>query len=78
VASYAFRADQCTCGFSVFVNDIFSDMLDICIIVYLDDILVYSEDPALHDKQVHKVLWQLHKNGLYANGKKCSFDVDRI
>jgi hypothetical protein len=65
-------------AFQCFVNDIFSDMLDICVIVYLDDILVYSKHPALHNEQVCEVLWQLHKNGLYANGKKCSFDIDRI
>jgi hypothetical protein len=37
-------------AFQHFVNDIFSNMLDICIIVYLDDVLVYSKDPALHDE----------------------------
>jgi hypothetical protein len=43
-------------AFQCFVNDIFSDMLDICVIVYLDDILVYSKDPALHDEPVREVL----------------------
>jgi hypothetical protein len=73
-----FRLTNAPAAFQCFVNDIFSDMLDICIIVYLDNILVYSEDPALHDKQVREVLQRLRKNSLYTNGKKCSFDVDRI
>jgi hypothetical protein len=73
-----FRLTNAPAAFQHFVNDIFSDMLDICIIVYLDDILVYSEDPTLHDKWVREVLRQLCKNGSYANSKKCSFDVDRI
>ena len=58
--------------FQRFVNDIFSDMLDVCVIVYLDDILVFSEDPILHNEQVHEVFRRLQKNGLFANGKKCS------
>jgi hypothetical protein len=45
-----FRLTNAPAAFQCFVNDIFSDMLDICVIVYLDDILVYSEDPALHDE----------------------------
>ena len=31
-------------AFQRFMNDVFSDLLDVCIIVYLDDILIYSED----------------------------------
>jgi hypothetical protein len=51
-----FRLTNAPTAFQCFVNDIFSDMLDICIIVYLDNILVYSEDPTLHDERVCKVL----------------------
>jgi hypothetical protein len=43
-------------AFQQFVNDIFSDLLDVCVIVYLDDILVYSNNPTLHDERVRKVL----------------------
>ena len=35
-------------GFQRFMNDIFTDMIDISIVVYLDDILVYSDDPEQH------------------------------
>jgi hypothetical protein len=43
-------------AFQWFVNDIFSDLLDVCVIVYFDDILVYSDDPTLHDERVREVL----------------------
>jgi hypothetical protein len=39
-------------AFQCFVNSIFSDMLDICVIVYLDDILIYSQDLASHKQHV--------------------------
>ena len=39
-------------AFQRFMNDIFSDMLDIHVIIYLDDILVYSDNPKEHKKHV--------------------------
>ena len=41
--------------FQCFMNDIFSDMLDVSVIVYLNDILIYSDDmtqPKVHIKEV--------------------------
>jgi hypothetical protein len=35
-------------AFQRFMNDIFADMLDVCVVVYLDDILIYSSDKATH------------------------------
>ena len=31
-------------AFQRFMNDIFSDLLDVCVVIYLDDILIYSND----------------------------------
>ena len=35
-------------AFQWFMNDIFADMMDINVIVYLDDIMVYSNDLSEH------------------------------
>ena len=43
-------------AFQRFVNDIFTDMLDVNIIVYLDDILIYSDNPEEHTEHVREVL----------------------
>jgi len=43
-------------AFQRFVNSILSDMLDVCVVIYLDDILIYSEDIKSHQKHVRKVL----------------------
>ncbi|GAW10145.1 retrotransposon nucleocapsid protein [Lentinula edodes] len=58
-------------AFQCFVNDIFSDMLDVCVIVYLDDILIYSDTPEEHREHVKEVLRRLRKHWLYANPDKC-------
>jgi hypothetical protein len=42
--------------FQQFVNSIFADMLDICVIIYLDDILIYSQDLASHKNHIQEVL----------------------
>ncbi len=47
--------------------------------VYLIDILVYTEDPGQpHVDAVRWVLEQLQKYGLYANLKKCQFHEDEV
>src|ERR1700722_6170847 len=60
------------------MNDIFADMVDVCVIIYLDDILVYSDNIDLHCTQVREVLHRLHQNGLYAGAHKCSFHQDTV
>ncbi|KAI0993535.1 Transposon Tf2-6 polyprotein, partial [Podosphaera aphanis] len=58
-----------------FVNDVLREFLDIFVVVYLDDILIYSEDPAQHDNHVRKVLEKLEEYGLFCKPEKCEFGV---
>jgi hypothetical protein len=41
------------------MNEIFRDLLDVCVIIYLDDILVYSKDPKDHEQYLRQVLDRL-------------------
>ena len=65
-------------AFQRFMNDVFADMLDICVVVYLDDILIYSSNKATHHKQVKEVLRRLRKHRLYAKPEKCEFDRESV
>ena len=38
--------------FQQFVNTVFANLLDVCIIVYLNNILIYSEDKAFHKEHI--------------------------
>jgi transposase InsO family protein len=58
-----------------YMNDLLFDYLDEFCTVYLDDILVYSEDELEHTAQVRKVLERLRKAGLQADIKKSEFDT---
>ena len=46
-------------AFQRFMNDIFSDVLDVFVVIYLDDILIYSDNMDDHKKHVKKVLKRL-------------------
>ena len=65
-------------AFQHFVDSIFADMLDVCVVVYLDDILIYSSNPATHRKQVWEVLWRLCANGLYLKPEKCKWHSETV
>ena len=60
-------------AFQRFMNDIFSDLLDVCIMIYLDDILIYSNNMSEHHWYVKEVLKCLCKASLYAKAEKCEF-----
>ena len=46
-------------AFQHFMNDIFGDLLDVCMLVYLDDILIYSDSEEEHIWHIHEVLRHL-------------------
>jgi hypothetical protein len=65
-------------AFQSFMNDIFANVQDDFVVVYLDNILIYSEDPAKHDDHVRLVLERLIQHGLADCPEKCSFDLTEI
>jgi transposase InsO family protein len=60
-----------------YMNDVLFDYLDDFCTAYLDDILIYSDDPLEHDLHVKKVLQRLRDAGLQADVSKCEFGVTR-
>jgi hypothetical protein len=47
-----FGLSNAPAAFQCFMNDIFHDMVDVCITIYLDNILIYSDNPTQHKKHV--------------------------
>jgi len=64
--------------FQQFINSIFSNLLDICVKIYLDDILIYSKNMFKHHWHVKEVLKHLYKVGFYAKAKKCKFHSELV
>jgi len=73
-----FGLTNASATFQHFMNNVFSDLLDVCVVVYLDNILIYSDDITQHRKHVKEVLKRLQKAGLYAKAEKCEFHLDSI
>ena len=65
-------------AFQFFMNDIFHDMVDVCVVIYLDDILIYSDGEKSHTEHVQKVFECLQANHLHVKPEKCSFHTDTI
>src|SRR5205809_7537339 len=64
--------------FQVYINKTLSDLLDVCYIIYLDDILIYFNFKKQHHYHIHKVLECLHKYRLYIKINKCFFEINII
>ena len=59
--------------FQQFINDLFSNLLDVCVVIYLNDILIYSNNMYKHCWYIKEVLKYLYKVGLYTKAEKCKF-----
>ncbi|GJV99157.1 putative reverse transcriptase domain-containing protein [Tanacetum coccineum] len=61
-----------------FMNRVCKPYLDKFVIVFIDDILVYSKDKEEHEKHLNVILEFLKKERLYAKFSKCDFWLDSI
>ena len=73
-----FRLMNVPTAFQHFMNDIFGDLLNVCMLVYLDNILIYSDSEEEHIQHVHEVLHHLQQHNLYAHTDKCFFHVQTV
>ncbi|KAA0067574.1 Ty3/gypsy retrotransposon protein [Cucumis melo var. makuwa] len=64
--------------FQALVNTIFKPFLRKFVLVFFDDILIYSKNEADHVLHMGKVLSILRQHELYANQKKCNFAQKKI
>ncbi|QRW13671.1 Retrotransposable element Tf2 protein [Ceratobasidium sp. AG-Ba] len=64
--------------FMHFMNEIFRDLLGITVVVYMDDILIFSETEEEHVNHMSEVLRRLKENKLYCAMEKCTFHVSEI
>ena len=60
------------------MNRVFRRYLDKFVIVFIDDILIYSGTSELHRKHLHAVLRTLRESQLYVKFNKCEFWLDSV
>jgi Reverse transcriptase (RNA-dependent DNA polymerase) len=65
--------------FQTMMNDIFRDLVDLGVVcVYIDDILVFTEDIEQHRRITRLVLERLRQHQLYLRHDKCEFERTKI
>ena len=65
--------------FQTMMNDIFADMIsEGVVVVYLDDILIFTKDLDEHRKITRRVLQRLEENELFLREEKCEFEKTEI
>jgi hypothetical protein len=65
-------------NFQTLINDIFREYLDIFVVAYLDDILIYLINEKNHIKQMNLIFKALKKAGMRINGPKCTFHIKEM
>ena len=65
-------------AFMTLMNGIFKPYLDLFVIVFIDDILVYSKSKKEHEEHLRMVLEILRERKLYAKFSKCEFWLDSM
>ena len=59
-------------------NKVFMEYLDRFVVVFIDDILIYSKSESDHEQHLRLVLQKLQDNQLYAKFSKCEFWIDKV
>ncbi|KAL1953523.1 hypothetical protein VTO42DRAFT_2640 [Malbranchea cinnamomea] len=67
-----------TADLPAYINEAMKGILDIYCIVYLDDILIYSQNEQEHREHVSEVLRRLAQHQLYAKLSKCEFHREEV
>jgi len=70
VSSHALRPYKHPCILPI---KVFKDILDVCVVLYLDDITIYSDNPSEHLRHVREFLRRLRtmQNHRYAKVEEC-------
>jgi hypothetical protein len=64
--------------FMYLMNKVFMEYLDKYVMVFIDDILVYSRSEEEHEEHLHLALQKLRENRLYAKLSKCEFWMKQV
>ena len=73
-----FRLTNAPDAFMDLMNMVFRPYLDQFVVVFIDDILVYSKDAKEHENHLRIVLQTLRENQLFAKLSKCDFWLKEV
>jgi hypothetical protein len=74
----SFGLTNASAYFMYLMNKVFIEYLDKFVMVFIDDILVYSRSEEEHEEHLHRDLQKLRENRLYAKLSKCEFWMKQV
>ena len=74
----SFELTNAPAYFMYLMNLVFMPKLDKFVVVFIDDILIYSENEADHAEHLRIVLSRLREHKLYAKFSKCEFSLSKV
>jgi hypothetical protein len=74
----SFRLTNAPAHFTYLMNSVFMPELDKFVVVFIDDILIYSKNEEEHARHLRIVLTRLREHQLYAKFSKCAFWLEEI
>jgi hypothetical protein len=74
----SFSLTNALANFMYLMNSVFMDYLDKFVVVFIDDILIYSQNEKEHEEHLRKVLQRLRDCQLYAKLSKCEFWISEV
>ena len=74
----SFGLTNASATFCNLMNDVLFDYLDAFVVIYLDDIVVYSQTLSEHEMDLKKVFQRLREHKLYVKPEKCEFAREQI
>jgi hypothetical protein len=64
--------------FMSLMNHIFRDLYNVCLVIYMDDLLIFSDNEDDHIRHVTEILKRLHENKIFLKLSKCHFFKDKV
>src|SRR5205809_7895005 len=74
----SFELTNTSAIFQKLINHVLYDHLNEFVIVYLNNILIYSENKKNHKKHIKKILKKLQEKNLYLKSEKCKFHKQQV
>ncbi|WVZ93543.1 hypothetical protein U9M48_039514 [Paspalum notatum var. saurae] len=74
----SFGLTNASAYFMNLMNKVFMEYLDKFVVVFIDDILIYSKTEEEHEEHLRLVLQKLREHKLYAKLSKCEFWLDQV
>jgi hypothetical protein len=74
----SFRLTNAPSYFMYLMNKVFIEYLDKFVVVFIDDILIYSRNEEEHEEHLRLVLQKLRDHRLYDKLSKCEFWLKQV